>query len=478
MSYELTLSFTDPQGRRRSEVVRSARYTIGRAEGNDLTLDFQNLSRLHAVIDSAGGRPRVSDCGSRNGTRVNGRPVGAPVELRDGDTISLGNACELTVSLRPAAHAPGTHAYTAPLDAPLHAAPFVAPSSAAAPDSAPPSHPSSPAPAPGVLSSPLARYAVIVAVPCAIILLTLLLLLAFGRGAENAAGDDPAPPSRERANSDSDPEAGGDPDAPADDSDPARDASPAADDPPARVSPGGSSEEAGGARADVSSEGGGLSPGDGGAAGDASPGGALSDEQVTQAVRRVMSSISTDNTPYLPASGARDVAAKVRAYSAASAQTAARLNAARRSCSDVSAQALRHNLKPSLVMYAALAASEGGADPAAAARQMLPKLLTLRAIFGTDTANSALLMVAAYPYPFDPPIGSQTRVPHPLYVQLIASGGRRSKVDPAVARSVWFLREQNAIRPDAYDLAVSTLALGVISQNPRRYGVNAEPPLC
>ena len=55
-------------------------------------------------------------------------------------------------------------------------------------------------------------------------------------------------------------------------------------------------------------------------------------------------------------------------------------------------------------MYAALAESESGShgDPVVVARQMMPKLLALRATFGTETANSSLLLVAAYPYPFNP----------------------------------------------------------------------------
>jgi hypothetical protein len=106
---------------------------------------------------------------------------------------------------------------------------------------------------------------------------------------------------------------------------------------------------------------------------------------------------------------------------------------------------------------------------------MTPKLLTLRATFGTETANSSLLLVAAYPYPFNPPIGSQTRTPHPLAARLTEFGGKRSVVDTSVARSVWFLREKNGISDEAYRLVVRLLAVGAIAQSPRRYGVEADP---
>ena len=109
---------------------------------------------------------------------------------------------------------------------------------------------------------------------------------------------------------------------------------------------------------------------------------------------------------------------------------------------------------------------------------MSPKLLTLRATFGTETANSSLLLVAAYPYPFNPSIGSQERTPHPLASKLMEVGGRRSVVETSVARSVWFLREKNAVTPEAYDLVVRLLAVGVIAQNPRQYGAEDDPSYC
>jgi hypothetical protein len=208
--------------------------------------------------------------------------------------------------------------------------------------------------------------------------------------------------------------------------------------------------------------------------------GGSTDEQIGREVRRAMGRISSDNAPYISEAGAADVARKVREYRG-SAALAGRLRALARGCADVTALARANNLKPSLLAYAALAQSEGaasGGDPVAVARQMSPKLLTLRATFGTETANSSLLLVAAYPYPFDPSIGSQERTPHPLASKLMEVGGRRSVVETSVARSVWFLREKNAVSEEAYDLVVRLLAFGVIAQNPRQYGVEADPVYC
>ena len=202
-------------------------------------------------------------------------------------------------------------------------------------------------------------------------------------------------------------------------------------------------------------------------------------DQIPKAVKRVMAKLSNDNAPYISEAGLNDVKRKVEEYRG-SPDLRERLRAVKQGCPEISSEAQRISLRPALVMYAALADSEGqfGSNPITAARRMTPRLLSLRATFGTETANSSLLLIAAYPYPFNPPIGSQTRTPHPLAAKLVEVGGRRSTVDTSEARSVWFLREKNAITEEAYALVIRLLAIGVIAQNPQQYGIDADPPLC
>jgi hypothetical protein len=64
--------------------------TIGRRSGNDIALLDLEVSRQHARIDFVAPRYYVSDLGSTNGTRVNGRPVSGRQPLTDGDVIELG----------------------------------------------------------------------------------------------------------------------------------------------------------------------------------------------------------------------------------------------------------------------------------------------------------------------------------------------------------------------------------------------------
>lgn len=64
--------------------------TIGRGSGVDLRLTDPSVSLLHAELVRRGPYVYVVDLGlSRNGTRVNGRPIARRV-LIDGDVISFG----------------------------------------------------------------------------------------------------------------------------------------------------------------------------------------------------------------------------------------------------------------------------------------------------------------------------------------------------------------------------------------------------
>src|SRR5580704_6522764 len=66
--------------------------TVGRGRGVDIHLDDPSVSRLHAELIRRGPYVYVVDLGlSRNGTRVNGRPVARRV-LDEGDVLSFGAA--------------------------------------------------------------------------------------------------------------------------------------------------------------------------------------------------------------------------------------------------------------------------------------------------------------------------------------------------------------------------------------------------
>jgi len=64
--------------------------TIGRAESADIQIKNDFLSRLHARIVSTPNGAAIEDVESKNGIRVNAKPVTTRYELHHGDIIDLG----------------------------------------------------------------------------------------------------------------------------------------------------------------------------------------------------------------------------------------------------------------------------------------------------------------------------------------------------------------------------------------------------
>lgn len=70
--------------------------SIGREDDNDVVLPDRRVSRQHAVIEREGDRYYIRDCGSKNGTFVNGDLLQVPVPLKDGDAIQIATGFTLT----------------------------------------------------------------------------------------------------------------------------------------------------------------------------------------------------------------------------------------------------------------------------------------------------------------------------------------------------------------------------------------------
>lgn len=66
--------------------------TLGRATDCTIPIKDRYLSRRHAEIVFIAGEWVVRDCGSVNGTLLNGSKIGLPVPLRPGDRIMLGDS--------------------------------------------------------------------------------------------------------------------------------------------------------------------------------------------------------------------------------------------------------------------------------------------------------------------------------------------------------------------------------------------------
>ena len=95
MSYSLVvLNGTNPGTTLRLE--RLSGVTLGRHISNDLQLDDDKASRMHARISSRGDRWHIEDCDSLNGTHVNSQPIEQSL-LEPGDLIRIGDRLILFV---------------------------------------------------------------------------------------------------------------------------------------------------------------------------------------------------------------------------------------------------------------------------------------------------------------------------------------------------------------------------------------------
>ncbi|MBN1178796.1 MAG: FHA domain-containing protein [Anaerolineae bacterium] len=81
--------FTDPTGRKHP--LAGHKMTIGRAVENDIVVTSKRVSREHAFVQREGRRVMLEDLHSTNGTFLNDERVLTPVELRDGDRVSIGD---------------------------------------------------------------------------------------------------------------------------------------------------------------------------------------------------------------------------------------------------------------------------------------------------------------------------------------------------------------------------------------------------
>ncbi len=65
---------------------------IGRSSELDMVLVEDMVSRKHAKITWAAGRPHIEDLGSTNGTFVNGEKIARATKLKEGDRILVGTS--------------------------------------------------------------------------------------------------------------------------------------------------------------------------------------------------------------------------------------------------------------------------------------------------------------------------------------------------------------------------------------------------
>ena len=86
------LRIVDPVARRGETFALADELTVGRGGGCGIVLgDDTFVSQVHARMYRRDGDVYVEDLGSRNGTFVNGQPIGSATRLRRGDQVQFGS---------------------------------------------------------------------------------------------------------------------------------------------------------------------------------------------------------------------------------------------------------------------------------------------------------------------------------------------------------------------------------------------------
>src|SRR6516165_7661565 len=93
---------------RACELPPDRHVTLGRNRTNTIILQDQHASRWHAEIYLENGRWIIRDCGTLNGTKLNGQRIQQPTPLVNGHIIGIGDT-RLRVHLNGATSAEATN---------------------------------------------------------------------------------------------------------------------------------------------------------------------------------------------------------------------------------------------------------------------------------------------------------------------------------------------------------------------------------
>jgi pSer/pThr/pTyr-binding forkhead associated (FHA) protein len=427
---ELSLKFKDPNGEVKRVEVRGEKFVVGRHSESDLAIPDGRLSREHLEIKRFGDFFVARDLGSSNGTLRNGSKVTDPVALSDDDELDLGG---LIIKVELVSDMPGAS------EAPPQTA-------ATETSGGGPTRPQTSTAAAGRSSS----------VPTGVLFIAPifgLLVLVFAGGlvyllakkpTDVAAGNE----FQYSKNSDDD------------------------DEEPTSLSTNkGDPEKPGNSTSGTASPSNNSSANSTGqsSGGDPSPPPANLDEtgkteqNGAAFLRRIA---QNDPRAFMTTEQAKRVNGRIKQVAGGSA-IADNINSARKNAAQIKALAQSKNLKPQLLAVAAIAklgTSRG--DVLQAAGSMADVLDKLNTQIGSELADDSLLMIAAYD---QGAAGDFLRMRNML--QDLATKFPESS---RTIRSIWFLEKNGKITGAEFDRALTFLAIGTITQNPKDFGVNAE----
>ncbi|MEP7211640.1 MAG: FHA domain-containing protein [Acidobacteriota bacterium] len=419
---ELWLKYKDNNGAEKRVRVDGQKFIVGRHSTTDLSIVDGRLSREHLKIERFGDLFMATDCGSSNGSKINDVPLDSPVALKNGDLLDLGGLkieAELNGTngaAEPATPIDDKHAAVQPEAAAANTNVYAGPSNGSIPTSI-------------FFIAPILGLLVLS-------LVGGLIYFSSGKTKNDVAAnefqysddaDDLPLKNKPVRETDASPSVSGSP--------VARNAS--------IISTNSTPD---------------LPP--------ATPADSESAKVEQNGTAFLRKAAQNDAKAFLTGEQAKRVGVRIKQLSGNSA-LAANISSARQNSSQITSLAKSTNLQPQFLAVAAitkLGSSRG--DVAKVAQSMAGTLDKLRTQIGSELAEDTLLMIAAY---------DQGEAGDFMKLRNMLQDLANKYPDSSRSiRTVWFLQQNGKITQSEFDMAVTFLAIGTISQNPKAFGVNAE----
>ncbi len=424
---EFWLELKDENGEPERIQVKGEKFIIGRHSESDLSIPNSVISRQHISIDRFGEVFVVSDSGSSYGTTLNGAELSEPVGLKNGDTLILGGEIEIKVEII------SDREEEAKEDSAAGSANVSAPTTSAAS---------------GGSSIPTSFFII---APIFALLILLCggggLFIAFSgkSGNDRVKNDDykvSSPRDDEEEDEDSKKKEDTKKDTPKPDSSTTPESSPGNNTPttgtPQNIELPPTPK--------ITAEAGNV-------------------EQISASFMRRI--VKNDQTAFLNSKQVAVLTPKVNQFKSSST-LAANIKDAKTNSAQITTLASQTNLTPQFLATAALAklGNQRG-NVIDTAKSMVEVLDKLNRSIGVESADEALLVIAAY----DQGVADK-------YLQLRNQAEALSKNSQGVTarqvRTIWFLKDQGKLTDAEFEFALRFLAIGTITQKPSDFSVNAE----
>lgn len=452
---QLWLNFKDDEGNERKLEVTTPKFFIGRDSANDLQIKHSSISRKHLQIERFGDIFVVADLGSSNGTSINGQSLTQPSVIKNGDEINCGGAFVIKVEIKNGDEKNSDHDDVKASDAPAES---------------PHGEQSSNQPKSGSEVSKIAAseshngfslffWAPLLGITVLILVGASLLLLQ-----PNEKGRDlskwPTYSDRNNGTFENDSKES------YDDLSTSRNKPIFTDEYPKK---------------NENLESNTLNPYSTLSSNNNSPGSSTDSREKTDSFLNserekieknaviFAKKLALHESNYVfTRRQVEDIERYVKQLSASSS-IAKLLDQLHRNKIRIAQMAESKGLKPQLLAIASIVTLEtrGSTDVISNAQSILPVLSELKISLGNELTDDNLLIIAAFE--------QGKRGDFHSMRNMIEALGREPGVDARKIRTVWYLRERGKISDSQYNLVMKFLAIGTIAQNPRDFGVQAEP---